>query len=116
MDVGCSWRYDTVLYQDERVQILELPPDRRAEGGGTVAELIDYNQLIDAPKNTPMYVEIRDMPTISFQVAWSYDERWHQIGVLGSRVGYDIDGYNRNWRAWDAFPTPEEREAIPWQT
>lgn len=54
------------------------------------------------------------MEHITFQVAWRYDERWHMVGILGSRVGYDIDEFNKNWRAWDGVPTTEERRAAEW--
>lgn len=79
-----------------------------------MAKLIDPIALMEHPRNTPMYVEIRDMPNISFQVAWSYDEKWHHVNILGSRIAYDIDGWNKNWRAWDALPTKKERERVKW--
>ena len=79
-----------------------------------MAKLIDPIGLIENPKNTPMYVEIRDMENISFQVAWSYDEKYHTVGILGSRIGYGIDEWNKNWRAWDAMPTKKERMAKRW--
>ena len=81
-----------------------------------MAKLIDPVKLIENPRNTPMYVEIRDMENISFQVAWRYDEKWHMIGILGSHIGYGIDEWNKNWRAWDAYPKKEERAAEPWTT
>ena len=79
-----------------------------------MAKLIDPGLLMEHPRNVPMYVEIRDMSNVSFQVAWRYDPKWHQVGILGSRIGYDIDGWNKNWRAWDAMPTMKERMAAKW--
>lgn len=79
-----------------------------------MAKLIDTNLLLDTPKNVPMFVEIRDMAKLSFQVAWRYNERYHSIEVLGRRLFYDIDNWNRTWRAWDKMPTAAERESTAW--
>ena len=80
-----------------------------------MAKLIDPLKLMESPKNTPMYVETRGAERISFRVAWRYDEPRHAVGALGhGAVAYDIDEYNRRWRAWDGVPTTEERRAAEW--
>lgn len=79
-----------------------------------MAKLIDAVRLIEKPKNTPMFIEYKGVEEFKFEVAWKYDEEIHSVCTLGSRIVYDIDGYNRRWRAWDTLPTTQEREAAAW--
>ena len=79
-----------------------------------MAKLIDAYRLIDRPRNVPMYIERRGETQIVFEVAWSYDEKWHTVGTLGSHWGYDIDQWNITWRAWDSMPTEAERSRAKW--
>jgi len=48
---------------------------------------------------------------------------WWQIGLsvaeMMVRIAYNIDApdtlYGTKWRCWSAYPTPEQRAAVPWQ-
>lgn len=79
-----------------------------------MAKLLDPIRLMEKPKNTPMFVEARGVDEMRFKVAWKYDEELHSIFPIGGKVRYDIDGWNKNWRAWDALPTQQERKAQRW--
>lgn len=80
-----------------------------------MAKLIHPVALMERPRNTPLYLEIRKSGEVRFTVAWRYDEAMHCIQMLGERVYYDIDTYNQAWRAWDVLPTSHERKATPWK-
>lgn len=80
---------------------------------------IETDTLIDMHGMIPVYIEMRAEPgRIRFAVAKRYDEELHGVMMLGNRfIIYDIDKYNRVWRAWDGQygpPTLAEREAAPW--
>ena len=80
-----------------------------------MARLIDPVRLIEHPRNTPMFVEIRGQDEFRFKVAWKYDEEFHCVEMIGERVVYDIDTYNQTWRAWDVLPTSYECKAMLWK-
>lgn len=79
-----------------------------------MAKLIDAVQLIENPKNVPMFVECRGEHEFRFRVGKKYDEEKHCVSMIGGRVVYDIDDYNRKWRAWDELPMAKEPENTPW--
>ena len=79
-----------------------------------MAKLIDAVQLIENPKNVPMFIECRGEDEYRFRVGKKYDEEMHCVSMIGGRVVYDIDDYNRKWRAWDELPTTEDLKNTPW--
>ena len=79
-----------------------------------MASLIDPVILIEHPKNIPMFVECRGHNEFRFRVAWKYDEELHSVIPIGGKFRYDIDEYNRKWRAWNELPTAMDLEATPW--